>query len=160
MSSDVIEVGQVVEGTVTGITHFGAFIALPNGKTGLVHISEVADAYVKDIKDYLHDNDVVKVRILSMDENGKTGLSIRQAVEPRPDAPPREVRPPREPREPREPSNHREPRGHGRAGNQFARGVQPTFEDKLQRFMRDSEDRLQDLKRSTESKRGGRGAGR
>ncbi len=146
---------MVVEGTVTGITHFGAFVALPNGKTGLVHISEVADAYVKDIKDYLHENDVVKVRVLSMDENGKIGLSIRQAAEPRPDAPVREARPPREPG-----GGHREPRGGGRGGNQFNRGVQPTFEDKLQRFMRDSEDRLQDLKRSTESKRGGRGAGR
>lgn len=157
MSSETVEVevGKVVEGTVTGITHFGAFVALPNGKTGLVHISEVADAYVKDIKDYLHDNDVVKVRVLSMEEGGKIGLSIRQAVEPRPDAPVREPRPPRDP------SAHREPRGHGRGGNnQFARGVQPTFEDKIQRFMRDSEDRLQDLKRSTESKRGGRGAGR
>lgn len=160
MSSDTVEVavGKVVEGTITGITHFGAFVALPNGKTGLVHISEVADAYVKDIKDYLHDNDVVKVRVLSMEEGGKIGLSIRQAAEPRPDAPVREPRPPRDPSAHREP---REPRGHGRGGNnQFARGGQPTFEDKIQRFMRDSEDRLQDLKRSTESKRGGRGAGR
>lgn len=169
MSSDAVEVGvgKVVEGTVTGITHFGAFVALPNGKTGLVHISEVADAYVKDIKDYLHDNDVVKVRVLSMDDNGKIGLSIRQAQEPRPDAPPREVRPPREPNPHREGGmpSHREGGNHRRgAPGQFARGggsgVQPTFEDKLQRFMRDSEDRLQDLKRSTESKRGGRGAGR
>jgi S1 RNA binding domain protein len=153
MSADVVEVGKVVEGTVTGITHFGAFIALSNGKTGLVHISEVADAYVKDIKDYLHENDVVKVKVLSMDDSGKIGLSIRQAAEGRPDAPPREVRPPREAGGGREGGGHRR-------GNQFARGGQPTFEDKLQRFMRDSEDRLQDLKRSTESKRGGRGAGR
>lgn len=150
MSAEVVEVGSVVDGTVTGITHFGAFVALSNGKTGLVHISEVADAYVKDIKDYLHENDVVKVKVLSMDQNGKIGLSIRQA---QPGSAESEQRPPRERRE----AGGR--RG-GRGGNQFSRGGQPTFEDKLQRFMRDSEDRLQDLKRSTESKRGGRGAGR
>ncbi|MCL6564356.1 MAG: S1 RNA-binding domain-containing protein [Firmicutes bacterium] len=130
----VVEVGQVVEGTVTGITHFGAFIALPNGKTGLVHISEVADAYVRDIKDFVKENDHVKVKVLSMDANGKIALSIRQA-QPRP---------------------HRE----GGHGHRERRGAPASFEDKLQRFMRDSEDRLQDLKRSTESKRGGRGASR
>ncbi|MBX5467056.1 MAG: S1 RNA-binding domain-containing protein [Firmicutes bacterium] len=129
----VVEVGQVVEGTVTGITHFGAFIALPNGKTGLVHISEVADAYVRDIKDYVKENDHVKVKVLSMDANGKIALSIRQA----------------------EPKPHRE----GREGHRDRRS-QVSFEDKLQRFMRQSEDRLQDLKRNTESKRGGRGASR
>ncbi len=154
MSADTVEVGKVVEGTITGITHFGAFVALSNGKTGLVHISEVADAYVKDIKDYLHESDVVKVRVLSMDDRGKIGLSIRQAQEPRP-AVAKESRPPREA------NSHRDNQGGGhRRGNQFARGGQATFEDKLQRFMRDSEDRLQDLKRSTESKRGGRGASR
>lgn len=134
-----VEVGQIIEGTVTGVTHFGAFVALPNGKTGLVHISEVADAYVRDIKEFVKESDHVKVKVLSMDANGKVALSIRQAQSnsTRESAPPRERR--------SGPPN---------------RGPQPTFEDKLQRFMRDSEDRLQDLKRSTESKRGGRGAGR
>ena len=58
-----IEVGQIVEGVVTGITNFGAFISLPGNVTGLVHISEVADAYVKDIKDYLKEQDKVKVKV-------------------------------------------------------------------------------------------------
>jgi S1 RNA binding domain protein len=134
-----LEIGQVVEGTVTGITHFGAFVALPNGKTGLVHISEVADAYVRDIKDYVKENDVVKVKVLSMDGKGKVGLSIRQAQEPK-----------------RGEETRLRERGPGVRGRRGG----GSFEDKLQRFMRDSEDRLQDLKRNTESKRGGRGASR
>lgn len=73
-----IEVGSVVEGVVTGITNFGAFIELPEGKTGLVHISEVADVYVKDVHDFLSEQDKVKVKVLSIDEKGKIGLSIKQ----------------------------------------------------------------------------------
>lgn len=140
MSSD-LEVGQILEGTVSGIAHFGAFIVLPNGKTGLVHISEVADAYVKDIKEFLKENDHVKVKVLSMDDKGKIALSIRQA-QPRTTPSSRDHH--------RDKDRDRERRG----------APQASFEDKMQRFMRDSEDRLQDLKRNTESKRGGRGASR
>ena len=71
-----IEVGSVLEGVVSGITEFGAFIELPEGKVGLVHISEVADEFVKDIKDFLKEKDTVKVKVLSVDERGKIGLSI------------------------------------------------------------------------------------
>ena len=77
-----IEVGLVVEGTVTGITNFGAFIELPGGKVGLVHISEVADVYVRDVKDFLKERDKVKVKVLSIDGNGKIGLSIKQLQPP------------------------------------------------------------------------------
>ncbi|HHV78537.1 MAG TPA: S1 RNA-binding domain-containing protein [Firmicutes bacterium] len=125
-----IEVGSIIEGVVTGITHFGAFVMLPDGKTGLVHISEVADAYVKDIKDYVKENDRVMVKVLSMDEKGKVGLSIKQA---RPDYVPR-------PRDVRKNRN--------------------SFEEKLARFMKESDERLQDLRKSAESKRGGRGSSR
>ncbi|PSR28821.1 S1 RNA binding domain protein [Sulfobacillus thermosulfidooxidans DSM 9293] len=134
-----LEVGQIVEGTVSGIAPFGAFVVLPTGKTGLVHISEVADAYVKDIKDYLKESDKVTVKVLSMDPSGKIALSIRQA----------QPKAQRETPSPRD-SGHRE----RRASSQIS------FEDKMQRFMKDSEDRLQDLRRNTESKRGGRGASR
>ena len=126
-----IEVGSIIEGTVTGITHFGAFVTLPNGKTGLVHISEVADAYVRDIKDYLKESDKVTVKVLSLDDRGKIGLSIKQAQPGYTPAP------------------RREPRQVGRG-----------FEDRLQRFMKDSDERLSDLRKSTDSKRGGRGGGR
>ena len=126
-----VEVGQIVEGTISGITHFGAFIVLPNGRTGLVHISEVADAYVKDIKDYYKENDKVQVKVLSMDPKGKIALSIRQSKPQSSEAPTREAPPRRE--------QHRHER----------RGQQVSFEDKMQRFMRDSEDRLGDLRRSS-----------
>lgn len=76
-----VEVGQILEGTVSGITNFGAFIELGSGRTGMVHISEIADAYVKDINEYLKVNDRVKVKILSIDGHDKISLSIRQAGE-------------------------------------------------------------------------------
>jgi len=63
-----IEVGSVVEGVVTGITNFGAFVELPEGKVGLIHISEVADVYVRDVKDFLKEQDSVKVKVLSVDD--------------------------------------------------------------------------------------------
>lgn len=126
-----IEVGGIVEGVITGITHFGAFVELPNGKTGLVHISEVADAFVKDIKEYLKEGDRVKVKILSSDDKGKIGLSVKQAS---PDYRP-VVRDDR-----RRPS--------------------VSFEDKLTRFLKESDEKLTDLRRNTDSKRGGRGTGR
>ena len=109
-----IDVGSIVEGKVTGITNFGAFVELSNGQTGLVHISEVADAYVKDIKDYLKESDIVKVKVINISD-GKIGLSIKQA----------------------NPSASR-------------RG--------LMRFLKDSEERQSALKKSQDSKRGGRGA--
>lgn len=135
-----IEIGSVVEGVVTGITHFGAFIELPNGKTGLVHISEVADAYVRDIKEFLKEKDKVQVKILSYDEKGKIGLSIKQA-----DPAYRPGPPPRAPRE---------------SGGGYGRRSSVSFEDKLAKFMKDSEDKLTDLRKNTDGKRGGRGGGR
>ena len=76
-----ISKGQILEGTVTGITNFGAFVELSTGETGLVHISEVADKYVDDIHDFLKVKEAVKVKVIHVDNNGKIGLSIRQAKE-------------------------------------------------------------------------------
>ena len=122
-----LEQGSILEGIVTGITNFGAFVELPGGQTGLVHISEVAEVYVKDINEFLKVNDKVKVRIISVDPKGKIGLSIKQA----------------------NPSANR--------GNRKTK-FQPSFEDKLAKFMKESDERLSDLKRQTDSKRGGRGS--
>jgi S1 RNA binding domain protein len=131
-----IQVGSVVEGVVTGITNFGAFVELPGGKVGLIHISEVADVYVRDVKDFLKEQDKVKVKVLSVDDRGKIGLSIKQLQEP---------------------STRRPPASDRRPG----RFTPPaSFEDKLSKFLKDSDERLTDLKRNTESKRGGRGARR
>lgn len=74
-----VTVGEVVEGTVTGITNFGAFVQLAKGKTGLVHISEISDDYVEKVSDYLKKNEKVKVKVLSVNKDGKISLSIRQA---------------------------------------------------------------------------------
>ena len=76
-----LEVGQIVEGKVSGITGFGAFIDLPDGETGLVHISEVARNYVKDINEHLSVGQQLKVKVLSLDEKGKISLSIKKAQE-------------------------------------------------------------------------------
>ncbi len=74
-----IEVGSKLQGKVTGITNFGAFIELPDGKTGLVHISEVADNYVKDINEHLTVGDEVTVKVLNVEDDGKIGLSIKKS---------------------------------------------------------------------------------
>ena len=70
--------GNILEGTVVNITNFGAFVEI-EGKTGLVHISEVADSFVKDIRQHLNEQDKVKVKVISIDDNGKISLSIKQA---------------------------------------------------------------------------------
>ena len=77
-----LEVGAVIEGTVTGITKFGAFVALPEGKSGMVHISEVADVYVNEIKDFVKEGQTVKVKIIAIGNDGKISLSIKKAAAP------------------------------------------------------------------------------
>jgi S1 RNA binding domain protein len=149
-----IELGSKLEGKVTGITHFGAFVLLPGGVTGLVHISEIADSYVKDINEHLKVNDTVMVKVLNVDKDGKIGLSIRQAID-KPDNPDGAQRGERSfgPR-----GNDRGPRG-DRGHRDRSRTTQKSFEEKMSKFLKESEDRLLALKRS-ESKRGGRGGRR
>lgn len=131
-----IEAGSKLKGKVSGITNFGAFVDLPDGKTGLVHISEVADRYVKDIHDVLSIGDEVTVKVLQVAPDGKIGLSIRKAVD--------------------KPKNtSRSPRG---GGKRFTK--ETSFEDKISHYLKESEDRLSTIRRQTESKRGGRGARR
>ena len=123
-----VEVGSKLSGKVTGITNFGAFVELPDGSTGLVHISEVADRYVKDINEHLSVGDEVTVKVLNVEKNGKIGLSIKKANEK---------------------NNRPQPR----------KRVE-SFESKMNKFLKDSEDKLASLKKHTESRRGGRGAKR
>ena len=124
-----IEVGSKVKGKVTGITNFGAFVELENKSTGLVHISEVADSYVKDINEHLTVGDEITVKVINVEKDGKIGLSIKKAK----DKPVRQV---------------------------SSRERMESFESKMNRFLKDSEDRLASLKKHTESRRGGRGAKR
>ena len=76
-----IEAGVIVEGKVTGITDFGAFVEMENGKTGMVHISEVAPDFVKDIREHLEIGQAVKCKVISVSPEGKISLSIRKALE-------------------------------------------------------------------------------
>jgi S1 RNA binding domain protein len=161
--SMAIEVGTKLEGKVTGITHFGAFVDLSGGVTGLVHISEIADNYVKDVNDHLKIDDVVTVKVINVDKDGKIGLSIKQAVDKPVEA---QTRPPRAPRPDRQGGGR--PDGDRPGGFQRDRGGRSfkppankaTFEDKVSRFLKDSEERISSLKKNTEGKRGGRGAKR
>lgn len=132
----LVEVGSIVEGKVAGITSFGAFVQLPDGKTGLVHISEIAEEYVKDIKNHLKENQSVKVRVLSID-NGKISLSIKKASD-------RKIGT-KTCRQPMEIDWRRN-------GNDAL-----SFEDRLAKYMKDSEEKMHDLKKSFESKRGSGG---
>ena len=151
-----IEVGNKLQGKVTGITKFGAFVELAEGSTGLVHISEVADKYVKDINDHLKVGDVVEVKVINVEKDGKIGLSIKKAI----DRPERPVRSDRGDRGDSRGGYSGRPRhGSGRS-NDNHRAPKENFESKMARFLKDSEDRLSSLKRNTESKRGGRGARR
>jgi S1 RNA binding domain protein len=118
-----VEAGTVVEGTVVKITNYGAFVELPDGRSGLVHIREIADTYVKDVHDYLKEQEKVKVKVLGINDRGKLDLSVKQALSP----------------------EERVARVRAKA----------SFEEKLKAFLKESEERLLDLKRNTEAKRGG-----
>lgn len=141
-------VGSIVEGKVSGITKFGAFVSLPEGKSGLVHISEIAYSYVNDVHDHLSEGDEVKVKVIGIDDAGRINLSIKKATEP----PPRPAAPRPAPRQqnsaPRErtftPAAPKEP---------------TSFEDRLKQFMAASDSKLSDL-RSAERRTSRRGGGR
>ena len=160
-----IEVGTILPGKVTGITNFGAFVDLGNRKTGLVHISEVSNSYIKDIKDVLTVGDEVQVKVMEISGDGKVSLSIRRAsadfseetVEEKPKF---------------QKSAPRNQEGQGSKKPYSAKSA-PSFEKKspsqakvndfdamMSSFLKDSEDRLTSLKRNTEGKRGGRGGRR
>ena len=121
------KVGSILEGIVTGITDFGAFIQLPDGETGLVHISEIAGVYVKNIRDFLKEKDKITVRVISIDTRGKIGLSVKQV-------------------------NHLED------NSIRQRKLNISFEEKLARFLKESEEKHHHLRRSQDAKRGGRGS--
>jgi len=134
----MLEVGEVLEGKITGITKFGAFVELPGGKTGLVHISEVAQTYVQEISDHIKQGDMVKVKVLTIDQDSKIRLSIKRAMPPK--APVARVA------QTVSKPDHVEWGGRKNAGN--------SFEDMMSKFKQRSEEKMSDIKRNTESKRG------
>ncbi len=134
-----LEVGQIVEGKVSGITGFGAFVDLPGGLTGLVHISEVARNYVKDINEHLTLNQTVKVKVLTLDEKGKISLSIKKAQENMPRRSPEPFK------------------GKPVEIDWLSNGQKDmSFEDMMASFKQSSDAKMLDIKRNVETKRGSR----
>ncbi|GAA0745253.1 S1 domain-containing RNA-binding protein [Clostridium oceanicum] len=127
-----LKAGSILEGTVVNITSFGAFVEV-DGQTGLVHISEVSNNYVKDIREYLKEKDKVKVKVISIDEKGKISLSMKQAEpQQKKSSRPIEID-----------WNKEKTKKNNNDGN---------FEDRISKFLKDSEERFQDLKRHKDSR--------
>lgn len=143
-----IEVGAKLSGKVSGITNFGAFVDLGGGKTGLVHISEVSSGYIKDIHDVLSVGDDVTVKVLTIGDDGKIGLSIRKASENEESQKPRSAAPKR--------NQHRT----SQSAPKKAAPKSQDFDALMSSFLKESDDRLSSLRRNTEGKRGGRGGRR
>ena len=149
-------VGAVLEGKVTGITKFGAFVSLPEGKSGMVHISEVANSFVSDIKEFLKEGDTVRVKVINIDEVGRINLSIKRAQENNQQSASAPAR--NGGAEQRRAPRPRTGQFQGRA----AQSKQPrdpatmTFEDKHKMFMADSESRMADIRHNTDRKSGSR----
>ena len=138
-----IDIDSVYDGTVTGLTKFGAFVKLENGVSGMVHISEVSNEYVNDISEHLSEGDKVKVKVLEINEKGKVSLSIKKAL------PPQEKPKPQKPSKPR-----RDNKDRGWKGAPQESSAPMSFEDMMAKFKAQSEDKMSDLKRSSD-KRGG-----
>lgn len=160
-----VKVGDIVEGKVTGIKHYGAFVDIGEGKSGMVFIAEIAHTYVNDINDYLKLGQEVKAEVIGIDENGKISLSIKRTIEPpekgqrqgkgdrfRSEKPQRERRkftPPPKP----DKDYVWTPGGNGNT-------PPASFDEMLNRFKQTSDDKISDLKRrNPEARRSKRGAG-
>jgi len=157
-----LAVGNILTGKVTGITKFGAFVSLAPGKSGLVHISEIANTYVNDVNEYLSDGQEVTVKVIGIDQNGRINLSIKAAL-PAPERPARPARPAYAPRQnsaPRPaPTAHRAPPSgtippDGNYAAETQPSSDPSFEDKLKKFMQLSDSKIADARQYSE--RGGR----
>ena len=141
-----LEVGAILEGKVTGITKFGVFVDLAEGKTGMVHISEVASAFVKEIRDFVTEGQTVKVKVLGISDEGKISLSMKKAVPP-PAKPVAESAPVRFDRRP---------------GNyEWQSKPEPSsFEEMMSKFKQTSDEKMSALKKGVQSKQRGGGYSR
>ena len=149
----VIEKGSVVEGVVSRITNFGAFVDIEGGKNGLVHISEISDVYVRDVRDFLTEGDKVQAKVINIDERGKIALSLKQM----------KIQEQNADQENATASKNkfiRNERVERSENKRPVRQLSASFEDKLSKFMKESDEKLADRKRRTDSKRGGRGSRR
>ena len=137
-----LEIGKIYEGKVKGITQYGAFVDIDGGGTGMVHISEIANTFVNEIRDHLTENQTVKVKVIGINEAGKVSLSIKKATD---NPAPRK-------------RNNDAPRARGTVWEPKKQTPMSelSFEDMLSRFKQNSEERMCDLKRSTDRKNGSR----
>lgn len=142
-----IEEGSVLRGKITGVAPFGAFVELEDGKTGLVHISEVSSEFVEDISKHLTQGQAVKVKVMSVDEKGKISLSIKRAAEDN------AAKKKKAPRQKTSGEFKGAPEVFEFSGKRSMEDM--SFEDKLLKFKQDSDEKIQDLKRNTEGKRNG-----
>lgn len=150
----MLEIGAIVEGKVTGLTGFGAFVSLPDGKSGMVHISEVSNSYVKDIKEFLKEGQEVKVKVVGISPEGKISLSIRKATEQtEADSHSQKTRGDR-PKNDR-PRNERPRNANVWQGQPKQNKGAMTFEEMMAQFKQVSDEKMTDLKRSSEAKHTG-----
>ena len=143
-------VGEIVEGKVTSITKFGAFVAFPDGKSGMIHISEVSDGFVKDINAFLKVGQTVKVKVCSVDEKGRIALSLKQAAEKKTDKEAAAKVPERVSAPVNIVPEEITLKEHGDVD----------FEDMMSRFMKSSNEKISDLKKTMDAKRGSPGFSR
>ncbi len=140
-----IELGSNIKGIVVSIADYGAIVRLAGGRTGLIHISEITDSFVHNVRDYLSEEDQVVVKVLRLNAKGRYELSLKRCdVCPTPLHQENELPHVGSARPVRQTSERRTPPPPRPA---------VTFEDRLSRFMKDSEQRQQDLKRHLETKR-------
>lgn len=156
-----LEVGGIFEGKVTRITKFGAFVGFENGQTGMVHISEIAMTFVNEIRDFVTEGQTVKVKVLNISEDGKIGLSMKKAMDPQQEQQKKNFQ-----RRPRDRSGSRDrPRtkrpeseqGPARPGDFEWRQKSNeggNFEDMMSRFKQSSDEKMSDLRRNSDTKRG------
>lgn len=158
-------VGSILDGKVTGITKFGAFVALPEGKSGLVHISEIAYSYVNEVSEHLQEGQEIKVKVIGIDQANRINLSIKQVAPP-----------PQRPARPARPAggmnNGPRPSGGGGTGRPNQGGSRPAgfvrqapkeptdFEDRLKQFMQSSDSKLSELRYMEKKGSNRRGGGR
>lgn len=141
-----LAVGTIVSGKVTTITKFGAFVSLGDNKSGLVHISEVAAAFVSDVHDFLTEGQEVQVKILAISPEGKINLSIKQAL-PAAQEPKRAYRPQNAPQ------RNVQRSAPSAVPAAPAAPVETSFEDKLKQFMTMSDSKMSELNRNRDGKR-------
>lgn len=155
-----VEKSAILKGKVTGITKFGAFVALETGDSGMVHISEISNSYISEIRDHLSDGQEVTVKVIGIDEKGRINLSIKQAM---PDPTPQRPRPQKNFSQASRPPQQNRGKLSFKASASTPSEEKPhdAFEDMLSRFKQESDSRLADIKASAEGKRsGGRGRSR